>query len=766
MKAFLDKYSRELMLLLVGIICFALIGCGAVMLSEYSDELEEQAGVKALLYTTEASRDFSERIDEYESIAKLAAEKLAREDYESELAFTAALRDLENDNRFANAAFARYFRGEAEYGMNGKPYNIEEEAPSVVQLAKTKTAACAGYIVDRQYNANVIAFCAPIYDCPYADTLVLYYSADTVTDFQEDENPDDLSNSLLTAFCSREGEIIKILSQRGDEIQQHNNVYDVLRAKINDKSVLDDIRKTVTDSGTNSYPILIGGKNHVLSVSSVGEADASFSIVGLYLCTDIYSAGYSTVNTILGTLIIFFVMMIFLAGYFIFHTRKTRQKILTLNDIDKRIDCTTRIKFERDAAEILKKNKATSFAVVVIDMKHYGYISESQSAESVTKTLLFLKLIYKKGLQIDETFGYMGDGCFVLLWHYRDLDALSKRLQNVRNLAWNYTGALPKGYHVELFGGIYIVETQITAEIRKMIDLAAEAKNEHNHQYDFASFRIYSRSMQDRHIQNEYIETHMNSALENHDFKVFYQPKYDLSNDRPDSGEALVRWYNPERDEYMQPGVFLPLFEANGFITKLDHYVYKEVCRYIKTAAEEGQTIYPISVNVSRVTASQPDFLDYYISRKKKYNIADGFITIEFTESFAYEYYDILHNIIKKLRQNGFKCSIDDFGTGYSSYNILKELPMDEIKLDRFFIQRGVSEERDIKILTSVIGVARELNMKIVQEGVETVDQLNLLRKLGCHTIQGYYYSKPLALADYIDFMSNSSYGTFLKQRT
>ena len=251
----------------------------------------------------------------------------------------------------------------------------------------------------------------------------------------------------------------------------------------------------------------------------------------------------------------------------------------------------------------------------------------------------------------------------------------------------------------------------------------------------------------------------MEKALENREFKVFYQPKYNIDSDRPDGCEALVRWYNSERDEYMQPGVFLPLFEANRFIIKLDHYVYERVCEYMVEAVQNGQDLYPVSVNVSRITAFEPDFLNFYVSVKKKYNVADGFIMIEFTESFANEDYDTLREMVSVLHKNGFKCSIDDFGSGYSSYNILKALPMDEIKLDRFFIMKGISQDRDYKVLSSIISLAKSLNMKVTQEGVETGEQLS------CNVIQGYYYSKPLVQYDYISFLSQKSHNSLFVNR-
>ena len=245
------------------------------------------------------------------------------------------------------------------------------------------------------------------------------------------------------------------------------------------------------------------------------------------------------------------------------------------------------------------------------------------------------------------------------------------------------------------------------------------------------------------------------TAVAEEQFYVFYQPKYNIQEKQPDGCEALIRWYNPERDEYMKPDVFLPLFEANGFIVKLDHYVFEQVCLYIEDAVMNGLPLVPVSVNVSRMTAIAGDFIQFYSQTKKKHNIADHFITLEFTESFAYEDYEVLRDTVGLLHQCGFKCSIDDFGSGFSSYNILKELPMDEIKLDRFFIKKGFSHDRDLKVLSSVISLARELRMKVTQEGVETQGELELLKSLGCQVIQGYFYSKPLALVDYTGFLEN-----------
>jgi EAL domain-containing protein (putative c-di-GMP-specific phosphodiesterase class I) len=163
--------------------------------------------------------------------------------------------------------------------------------------------------------------------------------------------------------------------------------------------------------------------------------------------------------------------------------------------------------------------------------------------------------------------------------------------------------------------------------------------------------------------------------------------------------------------------------------------------------------VYPVSVNISRVTAIQNDFKDFYTDLKNRYHIPDGMLVLEFTESFADENYERLDKTITALHRDGFICSIDDFGSGYSSYNILKQVQMDELKFDRLFIKKGISIERDRLILGQMIKIAKSLGMKVVQEGVETFEELDMLKKLGCDVVQGYYYSKPLMLIDYLSFI-------------
>ena len=259
------------------------------------------------------------------------------------------------------------------------------------------------------------------------------------------------------------------------------------------------------------------------------------------------------------------------------------------------------------------------------------------------------------------------------------------------------------------------------------------------------------------HIRRQRIEATMESALENGEFRLFLQPKYSIAHDRIDSAEALVRWFDPKKGTYTFPAEFISQLETNGFIARLDHYMFIQVCEYFKSATEKGEQVYPISVNVSRVTATQEDFLTYYIDNKKKYGIADDFLTLELTESFAIEDNARLFELVEALHKNGIRCSIDDFGSGYSSFDLLRKVKMDEIKIDRDLLTPGFDAQRDKTLHKMLIDLSRSFGMTVVQEGVETAEQFELVKELGCEVVQGYYYAKPIPLEEYRIFIKTNT---------
>ena len=747
-----SKRIRGIIFILVCLVGIVLIGSSFAMLAEYSRVMHQGAGIIGLIHSDDAAETFRASIDRYRTKSEQFAERLESASVTSvdDLAVNIGL--LSKNKQFSEIMFARYFKDGVEYSLSTQPFAADMESKQVIVGARMEVPFCAGIIEDRQYSISAVAYCVPVKHNAFADCVALFYPVDSVIGSVEMKKGDS-TRSQITTICSSEGEIASILQNNAFDIQKHNNIYEFLRKQINDKSTIDQVQVLIGEGRSGSFNVKIGGNDCILTVSGIREHGTSpFAVIAIYKAADIYNAAYSTVSTVLGELAIFFVLLIFVAVYFIVMFRASERHIKTLKEYNDMIGCATRIGFEKAAGEIVGRNKSTQFAVVVVDIRHFDYMTEHMGFEQMTEEIKRNRDFFSRTLQLQETFGYGGNGRFLLLLHYRDRAALGERIRTISSRL-NVSKVTNSGERILLspYGGICLAESGLSVE--KMIDKAIQAENATKYPFDFESFRIYNEALHSSDAMNEYIEVNMQSALDNNLFKVFYQPKYNLASNMPDGCEALVRWYNPEKDEYMPPAVFLPLFEENRFIIKLDKYVYEQVCIYIANAAAEHKPLYPVSVNVSRITVTDPDFLDFYVATKKKYNIADDFLTIEFTESFAFEDYEHLLEVVNVLHQNGFKCSIDDFGSGYSSYNILKELPMDEIKLDRFFIKKGLSDERDLKVLSSVIQLGKGLKMKVTQEGVETKDQLLMIQKLGCDVIQGYFYSKPLVEHDYDDFL-------------
>ena len=424
--------------------------------------------------------------------------------------------------------------------------------------------------------------------------------------------------------------------------------------------------------------------------------------------------------------------------------------------IDPELNCATPKKFEADTETLMKRHKNISFAVVSLKINNFGYVTDKFGEAAAHSLMLYSAAAIRHAMYIDETFAYAGDGEFLLLLYYKERKNFTDRLNGLYLRLASYEGFKERDYKVGVSFAVYVVEKakkQSTKDMLAKLKMVEDSAGVH-----IGTFKVdfYEDMFMEKRVRKAEIEGRMESALENSEFHLFYQPKYNLRTKKADGCEILIRWYDPKLESYRVPNVFLPVFEEDGFISKLDRFVFYKACENIAARVRQRKTCYPVSVNVSRVTAIQPDFVDYYVRIKNKFDIKDGFVTLEFTESFAYENYEYLGEMVEKLHANGFLCSIDDFGTGYSSYNILKSITMDEIKLDKFFLEKGLSSERDQTLLRSVIEMIKKLGMTVTQEGVETREDFERLQALGCDVIQGYYFAKPMKYVDYCEFIDKN----------
>lgn len=287
-----------------------------------------------------------------------------------------------------------------------------------------------------------------------------------------------------------------------------------------------------------------------------------------------------------------------------------------------------------------------------------------------------------------------------------------------------------------------------------MCDRALTACNSIKGKYGI-SFAYYDDTFRQKTLSEQFILDGMRVALKEKQFVVYYQPKYALSTEEIIGAEALVRWQHPQKG-LMSPAEFIPLFERNGFITDLDIYVWDAVCSDLNSWIREGKHIIPISVNVSRTDIYNPELPDILCALTDKYGIPISLLHLEITETAYTEDSDQLINTVNKLIELGFLIEMDDFGSGYSSLNMLSELPINILKLDMSFINESANDRKK-RILRVITYLARELNLPVVAEGVETEKQVLLLRELGCDYAQGYYYARPKSKEDFIKLMQEDT---------
>ena len=245
------------------------------------------------------------------------------------------------------------------------------------------------------------------------------------------------------------------------------------------------------------------------------------------------------------------------------------------------------------------------------------------------------------------------------------------------------------------------------------------------------------------------------TAIEQHQFKVYFQPKFDILSNAPVlcGAEALVRWLHPELN-MVSPGVFIPLFEENGLIEALDHYVWREAARQIREWKDKYHVSVPVSVNVSRVDLNDPNISYILLNILEEFKLDAGDLHLEVTESAYAEDSQQIIEKVKRLRALGFLVEMDDFGTGYSSLNMLSTLPIDILKLDMKFIQTAFEDEKNLDMLSIIIEIARHISAPVVAEGVETEQQLHALKELGCDTVQGYFFSPPVPAEKFERFLT------------
>lgn len=396
--------------------------------------------------------------------------------------------------------------------------------------------------------------------------------------------------------------------------------------------------------------------------------------------------------------------------------------------------------FTKKVTEVIQTNQGKRYFVVFANISRFKLVNELFGRAEGDRLLNFIGKIMLDTFDDNAICGHAGaDNFFILMNSERYSEAVIKSI--VKKLK-SYTIPI----NIVMRFGVYMVD-DISMSIDKICDRAKLAVDTFEGNYD-SFINYYDDSIREKLLREQMITNAMTKAVDERQFVVYYQPKFDLSSECVIGAEALVRWKHPEYG-FLSPGEFIPIFEKNGFISELDYYVWDCVCQKIASWMETGHVLMPISVNVSRVDLYNPKLPQLLFDLVNKYKIPIQYLHLEITESAYTDNAKQMIDIVNQIRKLGFVIEMDDFGTGYSSLNMLSDLPIEILKLDMSFLKNNVGRSSGRSVIQFVINLAKWLGLFVVAEGVETQEQAIFLRNMGCDYAQGYYYSKPVEDSDF-----------------
>ncbi len=534
-----------------------------------------------------------------------------------------------------------------------------------------------------------------------------------------------------------------------------NNMVETLAAE-NDINAL----KTILSQKNSqiSLNIKYHGESYILAAASMSTN--SWTLVTIVPYNTVINHSKNVISPLNGLIFALTAIFVLLAGYLIFFSYRVRKKadeVVAENNKINYIDDITGYSSWKAFTETYEKliiDTGTPRAFLALDVDKFKTINDMLGYDGGNRILKQIAEIISRDIAPTDLFSRNGGDHFYALVEYKKHDDIVEIAKSIiSDIEYQITEI-----KVTVSIGIYLI-TDHKLPIRAIADRANLARNSIKN-FGESTYAFFDSTMIEKIREKKSIEDAMEDALEKGEFVVYLQPKFGLEEDNATpngeviGAEALVRWYHD--GQIISPGKFIPIFEKNGFITKLDFYMFREVCRLQKGWQVMGLEPKIISVNMSRMHFPNPDFVKTLKGFCDEFSIDTKYFEIEITESAAFDNVNILSNIFSEIKEAGFHVSIDDFGTGYSSLNMLKDLPVDVLKIDRSFLTEDADEtENASKIIACVVSLASSLDISTICEGIETKEQANLLSKLGCDMAQGFFFARPMPVKDFEKLVYN-----------
>lgn len=399
-------------------------------------------------------------------------------------------------------------------------------------------------------------------------------------------------------------------------------------------------------------------------------------------------------------------------------------------------------RFFIDALNLMQEDRDSSYAIIVFDIDKFKMINDLFDMRTGDEVLRHIGNILKEKMPTNSVCCRMHSDVFGMCIQYKKKGDIIKQIERLRkNIYIN-----DFQFDINTTFGIYLPGLNENA-VNLMCDRALlAAKTVKGNVVKFCAF--YDEQYRADIIKTREIEQDMGIALLEKQFQMYLQPKFSLKDGSVVGAEVLARWNHPTKG-LIQPNDFIPLFEKNGFILKLDEYMWEEACRTIRDWIDQGRKALPLAVNISRYHIKNNELVDVLDRLIKKYRIPSSMLVLEITETLFLDRMDEAYEILLKLQDKGFHLEVDDFGSGYSSLNMLRNIPVDTIKIDREFLDKKLSTDKGKIVISHTIAMAKDLKLGVIAEGVETKEHVKFLQESNCDIAQGFYFARPMPLEDF-----------------
>lgn len=582
---------------------------------------------------------------------------------------------------------------------------------------------------------------------PYWSTIEEYLQTKNYTFFDNTQNGlDSLINGDIDCLY---------LSSIVADYYRTNIKYKNITYSLYDNPISNKIRFGVSDNSPIELFSIINKSTSIFSKSDIskyietfGEQEVNYSFLDLIKYSTTFQ--YKFIIGIVIAAAIVIILVIYLYSFKLYRTSYFAPRTHVHN----------KTSFYRDATKMITKNPNKHYIFALLEIKKYQVLCALFGAEKTDGTIATVAnaLGRKFSSRKDVEFGLVNYDSMAFCFEYtpENMDEFAQISEKLVDSNYFTRDAFYIGFCI-----IKDINTPISVYHNRAYVALDKAYREKNINKNFA---YYDDAMQERIRQSNTYSLGFNQALIKHELVIYIQPKVQISDGKIIGGEALVRWNHP-RDGLLFPGSFIPAFEENGLIVALDKYVWEEAARFISSNRETLKQEVPISVNFSRSDVLFADSYTNILNLVNDYHIKSNELTFEITETAYTKNPELITNLIERLHSLNLKVSMDDFGSAYSSLNMLKNFDVDELKIDINFItknQLGINTNKVAKrgeeIIKSVIELAKNLKLFAICEGVETKEQLDLVKKSGVKYVQGFYYSKAIPADEFIKLIKNGGY--------